>query len=304
MTPVSLNPPGPNSLLQGQNQFFNISPVNQDTPTFFNLLGDFGENYDHHHQDHKLAFHHDGSSSSNHQQQLYNSSSESVMVDSSSARDTNLSSSLELEDSSKKNSHGSEKWISSKMRLMNKMINTTATVATTPIMRPNNSIAATTDKAIKTTTPMMSPSNFGTSPRNQNVRYSQTSPSSNSGNNTVRVCSDCSTSHTPLWRSGPMGPKSLCNACGIRQRKARRAMAEAANGLATSPKTKVLKIKKPTQFKTKNKASTSTSSTSTTSAGSSSQDVKKLESFALDYDYDEAATAARLLVDISSGVTY
>jgi len=48
MTPVSLNPPGPNSLLQGQNQFFNISPVNQDTPTFFNLLGDFGENHDHH----------------------------------------------------------------------------------------------------------------------------------------------------------------------------------------------------------------------------------------------------------------
>jgi hypothetical protein len=131
------------------------------------------------------------------------------MVDSSSARDTNLSSSLELEDSSKKMSHGSEKWMSSKMKLMNKMINTTATVATTPIMRPNNNIAATTDKAIKTTTPMMRPSNYGTSPRSQNIRYSQTSPSSNSGNNTVRVCSDCSTSHTPLWRSGPMGPKVI-----------------------------------------------------------------------------------------------
>jgi len=79
-------------------------------------------------------------------------------------------------------------------------------------------------------------------------------------------------------------------------------MAEAANGLATSPKTKVLKIKKSTQFKTKNKTSTSTSTTTTTSAGSSSQDVKKLDSFAL--DYDEAAMAARLLMDISSGVTY
>ncbi|XP_061362787.1 GATA transcription factor 21-like [Gastrolobium bilobum] len=59
----------------------------------------------------------------------------------------------------------------------------------------------------------------------------------NSGNNssnqsssiTVRVCSDCHTTKTPLWRSGPRGPKSLCNACGIRQRKARRAIA-AANG--------------------------------------------------------------------------
>ncbi|KAG1368072.1 GATA transcription factor 16 [Cocos nucifera] len=37
-----------------------------------------------------------------------------------------------------------------------------------------------------------------------------------------RVCSDCRTSKTPLWRGGPNGPKSLCNACGIRYRKQRR----------------------------------------------------------------------------------
>ncbi|KAF0934158.1 hypothetical protein E2562_023421 [Oryza meyeriana var. granulata] len=52
----------------------------------------------------------------------------------------------------------------------------------------------------------------------------------------VRVCSDCNTTKTPLWRSGPCGPKSLCNACGIRQRKARRAMAAAANGGAPPAK--------------------------------------------------------------------
>ncbi|AQL04118.1 uncharacterized protein LOC100191563 [Zea mays] len=46
----------------------------------------------------------------------------------------------------------------------------------------------------------------------------------------IRVCSDCNTTKTPLWRSGPCGPKSLCNACGIRQRKARRAMMAAASG--------------------------------------------------------------------------
>ncbi|XP_051131823.1 putative GATA transcription factor 22 [Andrographis paniculata] len=45
-----------------------------------------------------------------------------------------------------------------------------------------------------------------------------------SSNTPIRVCSDCNTTKTPLWRSGPKGPKSLCNACGIRQRKARRAM--------------------------------------------------------------------------------
>ncbi|XP_058727813.1 GATA transcription factor 21-like [Vicia villosa] len=58
------------------------------------------------------------------------------------------------------------------------------------------------------------------------------SSNNNGSNNTnmiVRVCSDCHTTKTPLWRSGPAGPKSLCNACGIRQRKARRALAAAAS---------------------------------------------------------------------------
>lgn len=50
----------------------------------------------------------------------------------------------------------------------------------------------------------------------------------NNSNGATRVCSDCRTTTTPLWRSGPQGPKSLCNACGIRQRKARRAAMAAA----------------------------------------------------------------------------
>ncbi|KAJ6816059.1 putative GATA transcription factor 22 isoform X2 [Iris pallida] len=48
----------------------------------------------------------------------------------------------------------------------------------------------------------------------------------------VRACSNCNTTKTPLWRSGPQGPKSLCNACGIRQMKARRAMRAAAAAAA------------------------------------------------------------------------
>ncbi|XP_077218696.1 GATA transcription factor 15-like isoform X1 [Tasmannia lanceolata] len=39
-----------------------------------------------------------------------------------------------------------------------------------------------------------------------------------------RTCADCQTTKTPLWRGGPTGPKSLCNACGIRYRKRRRAL--------------------------------------------------------------------------------
>ncbi|CAM8972416.1 unnamed protein product [Rhodiola kirilowii] len=37
-----------------------------------------------------------------------------------------------------------------------------------------------------------------------------------------KTCVDCGTSKTPLWRSGPAGPKSLCNACGIKSRKRRK----------------------------------------------------------------------------------
>lgn len=47
--------------------------------------------------------------------------------------------------------------------------------------------------------------------------------SSSDGSN-VKTCVDCGTSKTPLWRGGPAGPKSLCNACGIRSRKKRRAL--------------------------------------------------------------------------------
>ncbi|EOX95202.1 hypothetical protein QUC31_004917 [Theobroma cacao] len=37
-------------------------------------------------------------------------------------------------------------------------------------------------------------------------------------------CVDCNTTRTPLWRGGPAGPRSLCNACGIRHRKKKRAL--------------------------------------------------------------------------------
>lgn len=67
-----------------------------------------------------------------------------------------------------------------------------------------------------------------------------------SRNNAPRVCVDCKTTKTPLWRSGPQGPKSLCNACGIRYRKARRALSAFGNSdhiaatacNSTSPKRK------------------------------------------------------------------
>ncbi|XP_010444366.1 PREDICTED: GATA transcription factor 15-like [Camelina sativa] len=54
---------------------------------------------------------------------------------------------------------------------------------------------------------------------------SSSSSNSNGGgisSNEKKSCAICGTNKTPLWRSGPAGPKSLCNACGIRNTKKRR----------------------------------------------------------------------------------
>nr|DAD42206.1 TPA_asm: hypothetical protein HUJ06_000436 [Nelumbo nucifera] len=35
----------------------------------------------------------------------------------------------------------------------------------------------------------------------------------------IKRCAGCETTNTPLWRNGPKGFKSLCNACGLRYKK-------------------------------------------------------------------------------------
>eukprot|EP01018_Ginkgo_biloba_P038792 Gb_40299 [translate_table: standard] len=52
-----------------------------------------------------------------------------------------------------------------------------------------------------------------------NSAQEEIQPSNNSPRAVTRICADCKTAKTPLWRNGPQGPKSLCNACGIRYKK-------------------------------------------------------------------------------------
>ncbi|XP_061374919.1 GATA transcription factor 21-like [Gastrolobium bilobum] len=225
------------------------------------------------------------------------------MVYPNSAHGHNLSL-YKVEEEENKSVSESTKWMSSKIRLTRKMIT------------PTNSTVATNNIAFNTTT---------TTPTFQNHQghgNTQTNASTHNGNSIIRVCSDCNTSSTPLWRSGPKGPKSLCNACGIRQRKARRAMAEAANGFATnsmvasSTKTRVVHHKEKksrtkhfAQYKSKSKA------TSTTIAGTS-EGEKKLDfkdfavslrnnsAFQQVFPRDEVAEAALLLMELSCGFVY
>lgn len=48
------------------------------------------------------------------------------------------------------------------------------------------------------------------------------SPDPNPDSNTmVRKCLHCGAEKTPQWRTGPKGPKTLCNACGVRYKSGR-----------------------------------------------------------------------------------
>ncbi|KAM7276523.1 hypothetical protein ACFE04_018389 [Oxalis oulophora] len=40
-------------------------------------------------------------------------------------------------------------------------------------------------------------------------------------NKEKRRCTHCQTESTPQWRAGPLGPKTLCNACGVRYKSGR-----------------------------------------------------------------------------------
>lgn len=44
---------------------------------------------------------------------------------------------------------------------------------------------------------------------------------SNVTGNGIKKCAHCEITKTPQWREGPMGPKTLCNACGVRYRSGR-----------------------------------------------------------------------------------
>ncbi|KAL7104878.1 hypothetical protein ACP275_07G009100 [Erythranthe tilingii] len=136
---------------------------------------------------------------------------------------------------------------------------------------------------------------------------------SSDGSN-VKTCVDCGTSKTPLWRGGPAGPKSLCNACGIRSRKKRRALM----GVTKEEK----KTKKTSIVKNNNQSNSSNSCTS--SSGDSTSKIgesivkKKLWVFGRDVALqrprsnttrrrkwgEEEQQAAYLLMALSCGSVY
>ncbi|ESW23870.1 hypothetical protein PHAVU_004G083100 [Phaseolus vulgaris] len=53
------------------------------------------------------------------------------------------------------------------------------------------------------------------------VTFSAGQDQNGSPSQAVRKCVHCEITKTPQWRAGPMGPKTLCNACGVRYKSGR-----------------------------------------------------------------------------------
>ncbi|GFQ05778.1 putative gata transcription factor 22, partial [Phtheirospermum japonicum] len=129
-------------------------------------------------------------------------------------------------------------------------------------------------------------------------------------------CSDCNTTKTPLWRSGPKGPKSLCNACGIRQREANGTSA-AASADRQPPASLKIKVQ---QHKGKNghlkkRCKMAVNAGPTSEDGSTSKGKKKigLEDFLINLSKnlsfhrvfpEDEKDAAILLMALSSGLVH
>ncbi|PIA50227.1 hypothetical protein AQUCO_01300753v1 [Aquilegia coerulea] len=76
--------------------------------------------------------------------------------------------------------------------------------------------------AISKFIPIITTTTTSTKPNKQ--RESSSSPSSSSSSSLSvrgRKCTHCASEKTPQWRTGPMGPKTLCNACGVRYKSGR-----------------------------------------------------------------------------------
>ncbi|KAE9584627.1 hypothetical protein Lal_00021701 [Lupinus albus] len=64
-----------------------------------------------------------------------------------------------------------------------------------------------------------------TSPKTKKEESLNLNTNNNNDSNSVecygRKCLHCGVEKTPQWRTGPMGPKTLCNACGVRFKSGR-----------------------------------------------------------------------------------
>lgn len=62
---------------------------------------------------------------------------------------------------------------------------------------------------------------YSVAKRNPSRRLETESTAADGGGGGGRRCTHCASEKTPQWRTGPLGPKTLCNACGVRFKSGR-----------------------------------------------------------------------------------
>mmetsp|Transcript_14298 Transcript_14298/g.30628 ORF Transcript_14298/g.30628 Transcript_14298/m.30628 type:complete len:200 (-) Transcript_14298:594-1193(-) len=95
-------------------------------------------------------------------------------------------------------------------------------------MGPQESDASTDDDDARLTSPEASPKKTASqndSPHFAVAVHFVSAPG--------RICAHCRAVKTPLWRNGPLGPKTLCNACGVRYKLGK--LQVSANGQTLVP---------------------------------------------------------------------
>ncbi|XP_076946610.1 GATA transcription factor 4-like [Bidens hawaiensis] len=93
-------------------------------------------------------------------------------------------------------------------------------IAGTINFRPENTSCHSKSRSKRTRAPPNN--NSWTSTPQKEVYTSSTSSSeTKSDSGGVRRCTHCASEKTPQWRTGPLGPKTLCNACGVRYKSGR-----------------------------------------------------------------------------------
>ncbi|XP_051140305.1 GATA transcription factor 5-like [Andrographis paniculata] len=91
-----------------------------------------------------------------------------------------------------------------------------------PVLSPSSSTSSSISSASSTTT-SFSPPNLLLVPAQPKPAKKQKKKPADGGGAAAqpRKCSHCGVTKTPQWRAGPMGSKTLCNACGVRYKSGR-----------------------------------------------------------------------------------